>query len=417
MHTDILSKTSATSTFLVADRPTVPIRIGLFGFGVVGQGFYEIVAQQQPIPAEIVKVCVTTKGKSRPYSPDLYTYDPHDILGLDDIDVIIEAISDADAAYHIVSKALRQGRTVITANKKMLAEHLEELLALEQAYRGTLLYEAACGGAIPVLRLLDEYFGHEQISSLRAIINGTTNFILTQQYEQGWGYQQALREAQRQGYAEANPALDVSGRDAVHKTSLLALQAFGVTVHPDFILQLGITNIDYSDVAYARNNNSTIKLIAELLPTANGRLRLQVLPTFVKNTSALAQINDAFNAIELTGRYSGVHLIKGRGAGGKPTGAALLADLVHATNGRRYNHSKYFSSTEVSINTDGEVTLYIRAPKLRSLDTLSTLQIQRSLSEKSGVTILATVHYEELRAQMSALTDEGVSIIAVANEN
>lgn len=417
MHTDILSKTSATSSFIVADRPTAPIRIGLFGFGVVGQGFYEIVAQQQPMPAEIVKVCVTTNGKSRPYSPDLYTYDPQDILGLEDIDVIIEAISDADAAYHIVSKALRQGRTVITANKKMLAEHLEELLALEQAYRGTLLYEAACGGAIPVLRLLDEYFGHEQISSLRAIINGTTNYILTQQYEQGWGYQQALQEAQRLGYAEANPALDVSGRDATNKACLLALQAFGVAIHPDSILQLGITNIDYSDVAYARNNNSTIKLIAGLLPFADGKLRIQVLPTFVKNTSALATISDAFNAIEFTGKYSGTHLLKGRGAGGSPTGAALYSDLVYSASGRRYSHNKYFSSAEVTTSGSGEIAVYIRAPKLRSLDTLSTLLIQRSLNDKNGVTMLATLQYDELRTQISALTDEGVSIIAVTNEN
>lgn len=397
-----------------------PVRIGLFGLGVVGQGLWDIL-QDTALPNEVVKVAVNNRGKPRPIGPDRIAYTPAEVLDLPNADLLVEAISDAGAAYNIATAALRAGRTLITANKKMLAEHFPELLDLERRYGGRLLYEAAVAGAIPIIRTLEEYFASEELLGLRGILNGTTNFILSQQVENGLGYADALKKAQELGYAEANPALDVSGRDALNKLCLLGVHAFGLVTHPSQVLHYGIQNISAQDVVFARTHGYKIKLVGSLVPTTEASIAASVLPTFVLATDALYNVDDAFNAVTLQGKFSGTHLLKGRGAGGHPTGAAIFSDLHYALNGHRYTYPKLMPHAHGPLlDKDQILKVYLRVAEDAVDAIVQRLFLQSIESDERVYTdagrdrrIIGTVRYRHLLAQQNTLADAEASVIVL----
>src|SRR5690606_9373667 len=181
------------------------LKLGLFGFGCVGQGLYHVLEETQGVKAEIKKICVKTKNKSRPLSEDLFTFSQEEILNDPEIDVVVELIDDAAAAFDIVKASLLKGKAVVTANKKMLAEHLEELYQLQKQTGKPLLYEGAVCGSIPILRNLEEYYDNDLISSIEGIFNGSTNYILTKVFEENKSYPDALAKAQELGFAESDP--------------------------------------------------------------------------------------------------------------------------------------------------------------------------------------------------------------------
>jgi homoserine dehydrogenase len=432
MPTNVLS--TATGLSAETSKPVVAIekskpapkttRIGLFGLGVVGQGFYDIL-QNTSLPNEVLKVAVSSRNKPRPIGPDRIAYRAEEVLALPDTDILVEAISDADAAYKIAAVALREGRTLITANKKMLAEHFPELLDLERRYGGRLLYEAAACGAIPIFRLLQDYFAGEELLQLRGVLNGTTNFILSQQFENGLGYAEALKKAQELGYAEANPTLDVTGRDALNKLCLLAVHAFGLVTHPSEVLHYGIQNVSAQDVVFARAHGYKIKLVGALVPADAGHITASVLPTFVPATDALYNVDDAFNAVSLQGKYSGGHLFKGRGAGGHPTGAALFADLQFGLHGNRYAYPKLHPHVEGPVlDKDRLLKVYIRVAEDAADALMQRLFIQSIESTERVYTdegrdrrIIGTVRYRHLLAQQNTLADADASVIVLPSES
>ena len=187
------------------------LNIGLFGFGCVGYGLYEVLEKTPTLQTSIKRICVKNPDKKREISESHFTFDKNDLLNDDEINVIVELIDDADAAFEIVSTALKKGKAVVTANKKMIAEHLEELLELQAKYNVPLLYEAACCASIPIIRNLEEYYDNDLLESIEGIINGSTNYILTKTFDEGIGYSEALTRAQELGYAESNPILDTGG--------------------------------------------------------------------------------------------------------------------------------------------------------------------------------------------------------------
>jgi homoserine dehydrogenase len=215
------------------------LNIGLFGFGCVGYGLYEVLEKTPTLQTSIKKICVKHAEKERVIPKDHFTFDKYELLNDDDINVIVELIDDADAAFEIVSYALKHGKAVVTANKKMLAEHLEELLELQAKHDVPLLYEAACCASIPIIRNLEEYYDNDLLESIEGIINGSTNYILTKTSDEGIGYSEALANAQELGYAESNPILDTGGYDAKYKLIILILHAFGIKTKPDQIFNLG----------------------------------------------------------------------------------------------------------------------------------------------------------------------------------
>src|ERR1700759_3552143 len=212
------------------------LTIGLFGFGVVGEGLYRILQQTPSLKANIKKVCIKHPGKKRNAPEELFTTDKDVLLNDPEINVIVEVINETEPAYEIVSTALKNGKDVVSASKKMLATYLTEILELQKTYNTSALYEAAACASIPVIRNLEEYYDNDLLHSIRAIVNGSTNFILTKMFEEKSDFHNALLLAQQLGFAESDPSLDVEGYDAVNKLSILLNHAYGIVASPDDIV-------------------------------------------------------------------------------------------------------------------------------------------------------------------------------------
>src|SRR5579871_4919930 len=228
------------------------LTIGLFGFGVVGEGLYKILKQTPSLKATIKKVCIKNPGKKRDAPESLFTTDRDELLFDPEINVIVEVINESEPAFHIVSTALKNKKDVVSASKKMLAEHLTELLKLQQETGRSLLYEAAAGASIPVIRNLEEYYDNDLLHSIKAIVNGSTNFILTKMFEDKLDFQQALLLAQQLGFAESDPSLDVEGYDAANKWAFLLTHAYGIVEPIDYLVFSGIQHVQTGDAAVAR---------------------------------------------------------------------------------------------------------------------------------------------------------------------
>src|ERR1700744_5319985 len=238
------------------------LTIGLFGFGVVGEGLYKVLQQTPSLKASIKKVCIKNPGKKRLAPAERFTTDRRVILDDPEINVIVEVISESTPAFEIVRTALRSGKSVVSASKKMIAEHLPELLQLQKETGSSFLYESAACASIPVIRNLEEYYDNDLLHSIKAIVNGSTNFILTKMFEESLGFQEALLLAQQLGFAESDPSLDVEGFDAVNKWAFLLTHAYGIVVKPEDLVFNGIQHVQGSDADVAREKHYDIKLVA-----------------------------------------------------------------------------------------------------------------------------------------------------------
>jgi homoserine dehydrogenase len=316
------------------------IKIGLFGFGCVGQGLYEVIRKTPSFSAEIKGICVKDRNKQRTLPAHCFVYDMHELLDDPGINVIVELIDDAGAAYHIVTEALKRGKAVVSANKKMIAEHLEELLALQRQFNAPLLYEAACCASIPVIRNLEEYYDNDLLYSIEGIINGSTNYILTRTSEEGIGYDAALKQAQQLGFAESNPSLDVSGQDAANKLVILIAHAFGAILTTDCILTCGIEKLGPLELAYAREKNMKIKLVARAYRTKGDSITALVMPQFVSQDNWLYSVNNEFNGLITRNTFSDTQFFVGKGAGSYPTASAVLSDISALSYDYRYEYKK-----------------------------------------------------------------------------
>src|SRR5688572_15166873 len=246
------------------------LTIGLFGFGVVGEGLYKVMHQTPSLNATIKRICIKHPGKKRNAPEELFTTEKDELLNDPDINVIVEVIDDSAAAFQIVSKAIRNGKAVVSASKKMLAEHLAEILEMQQTTGEPFLYEAAACASIPVIRNLEEYYDNDLLHSMKAIVNGSTNFILTRQFEDNLDPKEALLLAQQAGFAESDPSLDLEGYDALNKWTFLLTHAYGIIEEPGNILFNGIQNIQKADVTVAHSKKQEIKLVAQAKKLRNG---------------------------------------------------------------------------------------------------------------------------------------------------
>ena len=342
------------------DKPH--LRIGLIGFGCVGQGFYDILQQQPGLGLSIARIAVKTPDKARPLPADRFEFAADALLADLTLDVLVEVIDDPAEAFRLVSDALRQGRRVVTANKATLARHLPALVALEREFGGTLLYEAAVCGSIPVIRTLDGYFGHEPLRAVSGIFNGSSNYVLTRMAEEGSNYGPALAEAQAQGFAETDPSLDMGAFDPRSKAVILAAHAYGVFLNPDEVLNLGIEGITAADIAYAAAQGQKIKVVARVARLPNGHVTALVTPQFVGPGSPLYAVEHEFNGVVVDAEYAGPQFLRGRGAGGHPTGSAVLADVLAAGQGFRYGYAKRRAAPLPQLSEGLEVELYLRHP-------------------------------------------------------
>ena len=336
------------------------LKLGIFGFGVVGQGLYHVLEETRGIKAEILRICVKDPAKKRPLPDRYFTFDKDDILENPDVDVVLELIDDPDAAYEIVTRALKNGKAVVTANKKMVADHMTELFELQHKHKAPLLYEGACCASIPIIRNLEEYYDNDLLNAVEGIFNGSTNYILTKVFSENKSFGEALAQAQELGYAETDPSLDVEGFDAKYKLCIILTHAFGLFVEPDDIFNYGIQNISDFDIKIARERGFKIKLLAKSRKINENKVIAMVMPQFVSEKSELFKVENEFNGVIVEGAFSEHQFFIGKGAGGYPTGSAVLSDISALTYNYKYEYKKTSQITNLSLSDDFEIMIYLR---------------------------------------------------------
>lgn len=322
-------------------------KIAILGFGTVGSGILEILQQNAELIQQRTKQTIQVKyilvRTKRPHpSEHLFTQSIEIILQDPEITMIAEAIGGTGDAYRYVKAALETGRSVVTSNKELVAEHGAELLALAAQHNCAFLFEASVGGGTPIIAPMHESLAANRIDKIQGIINGTTNFMLTKMQQQNMGFDEALRMAQQLGYAETHdPSDDVDGLDACRKLAILASLASGVHVYPKQIPTKGIRDISATDMQAAYKRNSVIKLVA-WAKQQNGRLTAGVEPMLVPNEHQLAQVNDVYNAVLVQGNMTGDVMFYGRGAGKLATASAMVADLIQVIRQGNALHDSLF---------------------------------------------------------------------------
>lgn len=313
------------------------IRIGLLGCGVVGQGVLRTIATRREsltrrlgAPIEVRRVVARDPDKERAeYVPrELLSYDPESVLGDPDVDVVVEVMGGLEPAGAYLERAIDAGKSIVTANKFLLAERGSELFERAERRGVDLHFEAAVCGGIPVIRVLREALVSDRVVALRGIVNGTSNYILSRMRDEALDFDVALRAAQEAGYAEADPTLDVNGGDALHKLTILATLAFGAKVMPAQIHREGIEHVAAIDMQMAARFGYVIKLLAIGRELESGALDLRVHPALVPEQSVLASIGGALNAVYLEGESLGPCLLSGYGAGAMPTAMSVVSDIV-----------------------------------------------------------------------------------------
>lgn len=327
----------------------------LIGFGTVGQGFYHYLAENNE-DKHLSTVVIKNATKSRIPDSLNFSTDVNDVHNNNEITTVIELISDYKQAFSIVKQAILQGKNVVSSNKKMIAYHLEELVELEQQFGGKFLYEGAVAGSIPILKIINEQYAYDEITEIRGILNGTSNYILTQIFEKGISYKEALKQAQEAGFAEANPASDVEGYDALYKLLILATHAFGKFISPEKALTIGINNINTSDIVFAKQNKLNIKLVGAI-KNVNNKLTLSVLPTFVDENDDLYHVKNEYNAVEVISKNIGSQFYKGKGAGSLPTGHVVYTDYKSIEK-TKYSYKNIPSGKKLKYETKDSIWVY-----------------------------------------------------------
>jgi homoserine dehydrogenase len=347
------------------------LTIGLFGFGVVGEGLYKVLQQTPSLSATIKKVCIKNPGKARNAPSDLFTDDKNVLLEDPEINVIVEVINESEPAYEIVSTALKNGKDAVSASKKMIAEHLQDLLDLQKTTGQSFLYESAACASIPVIRNLEEYYDNDLLHSIKAIVNGSTNFILTKMFEDKLDFQRSLLLAQQLGFAESDPTLDIAGFDAVNKWTLLLNHAYGIVERPENIVFNGIQNIQLGDATVAKEKNFDIKLVAQAKKLQNGKVAGFVLPQFVKHDDHLSFVKNEYNGVVIESSFADKQFFYGKGAGSFPTASAVLSDLSALRYQYKYEYKKLYHHKPNVLSNDFYIKVYV------SFDDLSLIPKER----------------------------------------
>ena len=389
----------------------VPVRVGVLGCGNVGAALLILINEQHAevarrtgLALEVRAVAVRDPGRDRnvPVDPGLFTDDPASVVANPEIDVVVEVMGGIDPAHRLVVEALKGGKPVVTANKELLASHGSELYALAEGAGVDLLFEAAVAGAIPIMRLLRESLAGEPITRVMGIVNGTTNFILSRMAEEAMPYGEALAEAQRLGYAEADPTADVEGGDAAAKAAIMASLAFGVRITADDVYREGISSITSEDIEFAGRLDHCIKLlaIAERRDAGEGpNIGVRVHPAMVPLDHPLASVRDSFNAVFVEGEAVGELMFYGRGAGGRPTASAVLGDLVNAAGNLRRPHGARI----------GDLQPAVIAP-IEELESAYYLEVE--VDDRPGVLSRVAAVFGDHDVSIRSMEQEGLGVEA-----
>jgi homoserine dehydrogenase len=325
------------------------MKIGLLGGGQVGQALFKILYSEKETilnilrePLEIKKILVRDLNKKREIPKDLLTTNPEEIILDPEIPIIVELMGGIEPAYSYIKKALEEKKVVVTANKEVIALYGEELYKIARKNGVDILFEASVGGGIPIIKTIKEAMVVDKVKEIWAILNGTTNYILTKMEEEMKDFDESLKRAQELGYAEPDPSKDISGLDTAYKLSILSSFAYHTTIKPQHMYREGIENITLRDLLYAKELGYKIKLLA-ISKENNGEIETRVHPTMIPINSPLASIRGVYNAILLKTEKRGDILLYGEGAGPYPTSMALLSDILESAYTLLYSLPRYYS--------------------------------------------------------------------------
>lgn len=386
--------------------------IGMFGFGVVGQGLYDIIKTKK-LNLEIKKFVIKNADKKRSLPTELFSADPEAILSDPEINTVVELIDDADAAFTFTKRALTSGKNVVSANKKMIASHLEELAEIQQQHGTSLLYEGAVCGSIPIIRNLEEYYDNELLHSVSGIFNGSSNYILSKIFNEGQSYDVALKKAQDLGFAETDPTLDVGGYDPKYKLAIVASHAYGIYVDPESILNLGIDKLADQDIRFAKEKGFKIKLLPLAKEINNNEVVLYVLPKFVRPDNILFNVENENNGVLVKAAFADEQFFYGKGAGGHPTGSAVLSDIAALRYGYRYEYKKHLEAGQIQYSSNYELTVYLRYADDSVLNNLKFESISERFYGHDFKYVIGKINLQEIIAKRDLINQTGNFIAEV----
>ena len=387
------------------------LQIGLFGFGTVGKGLYDVLKRIDSRNVEIRRICVRDLSKPRSIEAE-FTDNPDDIFSDPDVNFIVELIDDADAAYTIVKRALMKRLPVVSGNKKMLAYHIEELIDLQQQYNTALLYDASACGSIPVIRNLEEYYDNDLLTSVKGILNGSSNFILSKIFNEKMSYPAALKLAQDLGFAESNPSLDIDGWDSLFKLIIITVHAFGLYVAPEKIFTYGISNMNDDDIRFATEKERRFKLVAHVEKLEGNRLIMSVMPQLISHNKYIYSVEDEFNGVVIKGLFYDKQFMFGRGAGGYPTGSAVLSDITACLYNYQYEYKKRNDSQLPTYTTDTSFRVYYRYTSAEDLALLNFDSVRESYISDTYKYVVGHISLAELHKVQEELRSRNVFIAA-----
>ena len=383
------------------------MKIGLLGHGTVGSGVRKIIDEKNTKEISQLEISKILVRYEKDITDNRMTVDIHDIVDDSEIDVVVECIGGDEPAFSYVKAALFNGKHVVTSNKKMLVNHLEELLELARTRGVSLKYEAACGGGIPWMSNLDRTKRIDDIQSFRGIFNGTTNYILSKMSDEGSEFAVALKEAQACGYAEFDPSDDIDGMDTAYKVVLSSCKGFGVLANIQDIYIYGIRHISAKDIAYACKHGYVCKLIGSGVKSSS-TVSGTVIPTFIPKQNIFATIPANFNAIESDSKTLGKMTYVGQGAGSYPTAHAVVQDLIDLVL-----HQDTEVSTGVSVCVDNKSrvsSFYVRSANLNRMEEV----IEERVDEDTCIT--KKMSFVELASVMKILEDDAVFVAEVMHD-
>jgi len=387
------------------------LKIGMFGYGCVGQGLHDVLNSSKGFKADIVKICVKDPNKKRRIPMSNFTFDKNDILNDPSINLVVELIDDPVAAFNIVTTAMKKGKNVVTANKVMLAKHFKQLVEMQDKYKVSLLYEASAGASIPIIRNLEEYYDNELLYSVRGIVNGTTNYILTLMHNNAIDFNIALEEARAKGFAESDPTLDIEGWDAKYKLCIITGHAYGLFLDPEEVFHYGIKTISKFDIRYAREKGFKIKLVPFVGKTNENTITSFVLPRFISSDKYLYNVDYEYNGVITEAAFADKQFFSGKGAGGHATGSAVLSDISANSYGYRYEYKKYQQGTVSDYTRDYKLEVYLRYSKEKDRDLFKFEEISEFFSSASYKYVIGIINLQTLYALRKKIQGLDVFIV------
>lgn len=394
------------------------VGIAILGLGVVGGGTYKILTghaedYKKTHNLDIKVECVLERNQERikklGVSAGTVVSNIAEVCSNPEVDIVIETLGGVEPAKSFVLSALKAGKSVVTSNKELYCKYGYELENTAKKNNCGLFYEATCVGGVPVIRAMLDNLQGNNITSLMGIINGTTNYILTKMSACGGSYGEILKEAQALGYAESDPASDVEGFDSAYKLSILSSIAFNTKIPYTEIYREGITEINYTDIKYAEKLGYKVKLLA-IGKCGDKGIEVRVHPALIKSDHPLANVNDSFNAVFITGDSVGDVMLYGRGAGALPTGSAIVGDVIYCATHNNFNYSTFENTEKADTATkfikNFSSAYYIR---INATDKAGVLSHVTSVLGKNGISVAQVI-------QDSVETDGNVTIVLITHE-